>query len=261
MSNLSRSLAGLFLAIAAGAPASAATTCSATSPAHRVALVELYTSEGCSSCPPADTWLRELAVAGPGPDYLVALAFHVDYWDYLGWEDRFASPRYTARQRAIAARAGAGFVYTPQVVLNGRDYRQWSQRRFMEDVARVNRGDAAAELVLSLTHEPGRGSLVAAQARLRRQPAAGIRAQLSLAVYSSGHETRVAAGENRGATLRHDFVVRAWPDPVAVNAAGRAELRFRTRDAGVQHFDGIVAFVEQSDGEVVQALHLARCDR
>ncbi len=84
-------------------------------------LVELYTSEGCSSCPPADRWLSQLK----GQDDVVALAFHVDYWDRLGWKDRFASAEHTQRQAQQQRSNGARFSYTPQVVVNGRDRPSW----------------------------------------------------------------------------------------------------------------------------------------
>ena len=103
------------------APAApAAGTCSAQAAAAPT-VVELYTSEGCSSCPPADRWLSTLK----GRPDLVALAFHVNYWDKLGWPDRFASAAYTERQRALMRPSGASYVYTPQVIVNGQDWRGW----------------------------------------------------------------------------------------------------------------------------------------
>src|SRR5512134_2617035 len=98
-----------------------AAQCRADSPASTTAVVELYTSEGCNSCPPADRWLSSLK----GRADVVALAFHVDYWDRLGWADRFASPAYTQRQAARRMSSGAGFAYTPQVLVNGADWRRW----------------------------------------------------------------------------------------------------------------------------------------
>src|ERR1700681_2545943 len=98
--------------------------CEAKSPAHAVALVELYTSEGCDSCPPADRWLSQIDDARDA-HRVVALALHVDYWDRLGWKDRFASATYTERQREQTRRQGAAFVYTPQVLLDGRDFQEW----------------------------------------------------------------------------------------------------------------------------------------
>ena len=103
------------------APSLAADTCSARSAATVAPVVELYTSEGCNSCPPADRWLSKLK-ADPNA---VALAFHVDYWDRLGWKDRFASAAFTARQAEQQASNGARFSYTPQVVVDGRDRKDW----------------------------------------------------------------------------------------------------------------------------------------
>src|SRR6187399_3767261 len=94
--------------------ASAATACSATSAATIPALVELYTSEGCDSCPPADRWLSSLASRGHGPDRVVPIALHVDYWDYIGWKDPYAKALFTSRQRKLAQVMRAKIVYTPQ---------------------------------------------------------------------------------------------------------------------------------------------------
>ena len=85
-------------------------------------MVELYTSEGCSSCPPADRWLSGLK----GKPAVVALSFHVDYWDRLGWKDRFSSAAYSQRQSQLQRTSGARYVYTPQVVVAGRDQPRWS---------------------------------------------------------------------------------------------------------------------------------------
>src|SRR5436190_11160269 len=115
------------LAIAASAAcaghgsARALDACTAASTRSVAPVVELYTSEGCNSCPPADRWLSRLK-ADPN---VVALAFHVDYWDRLGWKDRFASAAFTARQAAQQASNGARFSYTPQVVVDGRDRTDW----------------------------------------------------------------------------------------------------------------------------------------
>ena len=96
-----------------------ANTCSATSGAQRVALLELYTSEGCDSCPPTDRWVSALATRGFAGDRVIPLAFHVDYWNYLGWKDPFAQARYTERQRFVNARVRTRTIYTPQLMLDG----------------------------------------------------------------------------------------------------------------------------------------------
>jgi len=109
----------LALGSAASPDATAAPLCSAESDPQMPAVVELYTSEGCSSCPRADRWLWTLT-GRPG---VLALAFHVNYWDHLGWSDRFATAEGTARQRALARAAGQLSIYTPQVRVNGHDTR------------------------------------------------------------------------------------------------------------------------------------------
>ena len=103
------------------AQANAANTCSARSGPTIAPVVELYTSEGCNSCPPADRWLSALKSR---PD-VVGLAFHVDYWDRLGWKDRFASAEFTRRQSEQQSVNGARFSYTPQVVVDGHDRKDW----------------------------------------------------------------------------------------------------------------------------------------
>ena len=102
--------------------------CVAISPSTRTALVELYTSEGCNSCPPADRWLSRQTEREWDARQVVALAFHVDYWDRLGWKDRFAQPAFSARQRALAAQQGSRTVYTPQVLVSGRSLPQWQRQ-------------------------------------------------------------------------------------------------------------------------------------
>src|SRR6516225_4364306 len=106
-----------FLATLAAGTFAADGGCRAASGPRAPAVVELYTSEGCSSCPPADRWLSALK---DRPD-VVPLAFHVDYWDSLGWKDRFAQAQFSQRQNATQHTSGARFAYTPQVILDSRD--------------------------------------------------------------------------------------------------------------------------------------------
>ena len=114
-------LGASLLATVVTAQAAAPASCEARSGARVPAVVELYTSEGCSSCPPADRWLSTLKA---GPE-VIPLAFHVDYWDQLGWPDRLAQPAFSARQRDWQAVQHTRFVYTPQTILNGEDWRGW----------------------------------------------------------------------------------------------------------------------------------------
>ncbi len=227
--------------------------CVATSGRASAALVELYTSEGCDSCPPADRWLRSLVAS----ERIVPLALHVDYWDYIGWKDPFARPEFTARQRERSRRARETVVYTPQVVIAGRDFRGWSSARAFEtEVKRVNAAPAKADLRLSIT--AGETSALRAEATLTVQSEHADKA-LYVALVENGLSSRVRAGENRGRTLEHDHVARQWWGPVAFAAAGRAVLaRAVQLVPGAAGRSGAVAFVEdRASGAIMQALALA----
>jgi hypothetical protein len=233
--------------------------CAAKSGPGTAALVELYTSQGCNSCPPADEWLRKLPAAGFGPERVVPLALHVDYWDYIGWKDPFASPAFGARQRELAAVNRSRVVYTPQVLLGGRDYRGWSGRaRFGDDVRAINRTPARAEIGLRLSEaQPGSFEVRVSGSVPGREDRA--EAVLYVAAYENGLSNRVTAGENRGATLHHDFVVREWWGPIALDAAGGVELARKVTARGVAK-GGVAAFVQsRRTGEVLQALALPAC--
>lgn len=166
----------------------------------RVSLLELYTSEGCSSCPPADDWLSGLQRREDLWSGLVPVAFHVDYWNGLGWKDRFSDPRFSQRQRAYAARWRRRGVYTPAFVLNGREW--WPGRQFGR---RLKLTDAEAPGRLRATVSGERVSI-----RYRPVHASNRPLTAHVAVLGFGRETRVGAGENRGGVLRHDFVALAY---------------------------------------------------
>jgi hypothetical protein len=184
-------LSGLACSAAASAQAP---TCTARSGAVPPQLVELYTSEGCSSCPPADAWLSTLK----GRADVIALGFHVTYWDRLGWPDRFATEDHTRRQHEIASRHGSRSVYTPQVVVDGQDWRGWPRLP-----AAAPGRPVAPEVVLTRAAD-GR-----IHARVTPLPAVGVpRLAAYWAVVEDRHTSRVRAGENAGETLRHDHVVR-----------------------------------------------------
>jgi hypothetical protein len=249
--------AGSLLALPVSA---AAPLCSAKSGAHTVALVELYTSEGCDSCPPADRWLRTLPGTGVTPDKAVALSLHVDYWDYIGWKDPYAKAVFGERQKLAGAINKSTVVYTPQVMLAGRDFRRWRDGGLADEVRRINAQPARASIEIDM-REAGAGRLEV-QARagaLREQDRAD--AALYLAYYQSGLKSEVRAGENRGVTLQHDYVAREWSGPVALGTDGRAVSGISTSlSAPGQGAAGAVAFVQnRKTGEVLQALALPWC--
>ena len=161
---------------------------------RQVTLVELYTSEGCSSCPPADRWLSGLKKDSGLWKRFVPIAFHVDYWDYIGWEDRFAKAEYSDRQRQYAKEGGARFVYTPGVFYQGADTQGW---RISGSVATddANVGD----LTVSVDGEEASVRFENLNPEIRRLTA-------HVAVLGMNLETSVRAGENKGRRLSHDFV-------------------------------------------------------
>ena len=160
----------------------------------RVHLLELYSSEGCSSCPPAEAWLGELRDAPGLWREFVPVAFHVDYWDRLGWRDKFARKEYTARQYAYADRWRSENVYTPEFVLDGAEWRR-------------TRGNS------NLVFPPARAELLsavyAADGTCRVTFAGAGDWEVHAALLGAGITSRVRAGENGGRVLHHDFVVLA----------------------------------------------------
>lgn len=179
-------------------------TLSTAPPARTPVVVELFTSEGCSSCPSADATLRELESSQPVPGAeIIALGQHVDYWNRLGWKDKFSDPAYTARQGQYAARFGSG-SYTPQAVVQGRTELVGSRRAAL--VAAIGQAARAPQAAVSLA-----GGLNGQPLRVRvdKLPAGTGPAQVLLFITESGLATQVGAGENAGELLRHASVVRS----------------------------------------------------
>ncbi len=250
----------LLLAFATAMTPVQAAPCQARSGPQTTALVELYTSEGCDSCPPADRWLQGLQGRGLAPAKVVPLSLHVDYWDYIGWKDPYAQQRHADRQRKLAQVMRARIVYTPQVLLQGEDFRRWGTAAFDDAVARINARPARANL--SLVLRAGRPDTLAAEVRAELLDSAQqADAALYLASYENKLVSRVAAGENRGRTLTHDYVVLEWVGPIAFAGGGIAERRvLPLLPKAVAANSGVAAFVQnRRTGEVLQALMLPAC--
>jgi hypothetical protein len=245
-----------------GSASSDAATCTAESGMRRVALLELYTSEGCNSCPPTDRWVSELPVRGYLPASVVTLAFHVDYWNYLGWPDPFSKAQYSERQRMASLRNRARVVYTPQLLLNGRDFRRGVVfDDFGERLSALNREPARATIRLQVYTDDSTGLGVTGTATVADAAVRGG-AQAYLALYENNLSNPVTAGENRGKRLRHDFVVRDLAGPFPVDSSGEAQLqqrfsldpRWKTGDLHV------AAFVQnERSGDVLQAFTISYC--
>src|SRR6266511_6320247 len=184
-------------------------------------LIELFTSEGCSSCPPAEKWLSALKSSSDLWKKAVPVAFHVDYWDHLGWRDRFAKPEFTSRQQRYAAAWGGDSAYTPGFVVNGKEWRGWfggngiPTTSIKVGVLRVSLGDG--------------GKLTATFVSETTQPRT---LTLNIALLGNDLESDVKRGENSRRKLRHDFVVLQLAKIDMVNEAnywtGSAALPRRT---------------------------------
>ncbi len=170
----------------------------------RVGLLELYTSEGCSSCPPADAWLGEFRAAPGLWKNFVPVAFHVDYWDGLGWPDKFASAANTRRQRDYAAAWSTTTIATPGVVWNGGEVRDW---RGFRPGTRSKPG--------RLTATDSRGAVA-----VRFAPTDEFNGGTAhVAWLQSGIKSSVRAGENRGRTITHHFVAIATAEGAVAKSA------------------------------------------
>jgi hypothetical protein len=212
-------------------------------------VVELFSSEGCSSCPPADALLAALSdQASVGGADVIALEWHVDYWNGLGWADPFSSETATERQRDYARRLHAG-VYTPQMVVDGAAQFVGSDR----DSARREIAAAAQQRHRSLTMSPVAGDEV----RIRAEGApAG--ASLLLVVTESHLSTAVPHGENAGRTLAHGPVVR-WSVSESVGAGGSVDVvrRMPHRPEWRRENVSLAAFIQAGDGRILGAARLA----
>ena len=235
--------------------------CSAQSGARTAVLVELYTSEGCDSCPPADKWLSSLQSQGYTAEKVVPLALHVDYWDYIGWKDPYAKREFATRQRRLADLKRAKIVYTPQVVMQGQDFRRWASSDFAAAVEKVNSQAPRAKIGLTL-NAMGRTSVDVNLMAELLSAAERKEAAVYLAAFENKLTSQVSAGENRGKTLPHDYVVREWVGPIEFGAEAKVEDKRSLPllpNANPKQ-SGVAAFVQnRSTGDVLQALMLPAC--
>ncbi len=197
-------------------------------------VVELFTSQGCNSCPPADEFLGELAER-PG---IIALSLHVDYWDYIGWKDPYAIPQATARQRGYVEGLGLRYVYTPQMVIDGRADVAGLRRN---EVLRAIETAAVGRKALQVRFERADGGKIVVPAG--HAPEGG--AAVWLAVYDRNHETSVPRGENAGRKLHNYNVVREL-SRIGTWHGERLEIPFDMAAAAAQGRDGCAVIVQQA---------------
>jgi hypothetical protein len=187
------------------------------------------------------------------------LAFHVDYWDYLGWPDRFAQLEFTKRQRLLARWNRSRTIYTPQLVLQGQDLRH--RNHFQTSVEQVNQTPARAQITLKVT--PTMNALKISTEATIAETARRNDAVVFLALYENNLRSDVQAGENAGRTLHHQFVVRAWIGPLALNDQGR--LRWSKsvalgKDWKVKDLGVVACVLNMINGDTLQAVALSLND-
>lgn len=250
---------GLAALLAIAALPAGALQCRAASGKATQALVELYTSEGCSSCPPAERWLSRFGRGHPDSS-VVPIEFHVDYWNDDGWRDPFSDPRFTRRQEELQKATGARFVYTPQIVVGGRDVPDWrSALSIPFDVFRIRMRAPRATLAIDATVADDASIHGAVDAKV----AAGAPTrQLALVAVAlqNGLASRVTAGENRGERLAHDFVARDMASVALAQPSGRLAFDFKPHAGWIARDMSVAAFVQdRGTGEVLQALATGTC--
>jgi hypothetical protein len=182
----------------------------------QTALLELYTSEGCSSCPPAEAWLTQLKDHPKLWSEFVPVAFHVDYWDYLGWRDPWADKSFSQRQRALAQQWRSASIYTPGFVLNGKEWRSWTGRK-----DGLQFGGATAGVLTVASSDTNRWQVSFAPATTN-----GTDYKVNAALLAGGLRSDVKGGENRGRRLRHDFVALTLAQATLVQQGKEARGEF-----------------------------------
>jgi hypothetical protein len=226
--------------LACATPVAASAACVASGASERPHLVELYTSEGCSSCPPAEHWLSALR----GKPGWAGLEYHVDYWDTKDWHDPWADARFAKRQKQLAQQDRRAIVYTPQVAVDGRlwkDFPKGAPPQPIEADApalKLSVTRAAAMLKANVETAPGNGS-----------------ARVFVALTEDGLSNAVDGGENRGKTLHHDHVVRAFAGPLPL---GTHDVDLEPPKSLDVANAKVVAFMQdERDGSVLQVVPLA----
>ncbi len=246
----------LSLLLAISQPALAA-ECSAQSGAATVPLLELYTSEGCSSCPPADKWLSSI-----NTDKVTRLAFHVDYWDYLVGKTNSLRLNIVTVSAKLLRLAGAGFVYTPQFVMNGRDFKGWDNARLNQHVMTAQKLASRANLSLNAVQENGKITLKTSTYLINPTDTKNkiSHTDVFVAIYENKLASRVSAGENSGRELTHDYVVRELFGAYQINNRNEFTKNFTLSPEWAKRDAGAVLFVQNSQtGEILQSLALKFC--
>jgi hypothetical protein len=213
-------------------------------PPTGVAVVELFTSEGCSSCPPADAFLAKLV--NEGRDHVYPLAFHVDYWDTPQWRDAFSDARFSRRQEGCAKASGSRDVYTPQMIVNGsKGFVGSDEQVARSEIAAALKQKAAVSLELAVRRSAGQVTVDC------KTDAAGVGKMLNLALVERGIRRKIGGGENAGRSLSHENVVRAFESMKTTGPRSTVSLVIPA--AAVSAQCSVIAYVQDESMHVMGA--------
>ena len=206
---------------------------------ERVNVLELFTSEGCSSCPPAETWVNLLKKEEGVFKTFIPLVFHVSYWNSLGWVDMFSHKDYDARQRWYASLWNSPTVYTPEFVLNGKEYRDWFSTKKFPTIKEKKVGILHADLQQDSLEISWKSNKIVGPLHV------------NIAVLGFGSSVEIMNGENAGKTLRHDFTVLGWDHHDFRGETARFNLPTLKKDTTQK---AVVIWLNNEKGEIIQAV-------
>lgn len=226
-------------------------------------VLELFTSQGCSSCPPADLVLSRLGLDPSTREKVVPLAFHVDYWNRIGWTDPFSSAEWTARQQAYNRALGTDGPYTPQLVVGGQSEMNGASERRVRDEIRARLEGARASRLTLAARQPSDASVLSVEVTAEMtQTVRANKLQLLLALFESGLVTPIERGENEGRTLRNDFIVRRLATAFSLEpTAGTREqksLTLKLHPSWKRENLGVAAFLQDPGTMRIHGATLAR---
>ena len=195
-------------------------------------VVELYTSQGCSSCPPADEFLATMAM----DPSILPLALHVDYWDYIGWKDKFANPKFTERQKAYAKAFGTRSIYTPQFIVGGIDRVEGNHP---EETAAFIRKHLSVAQDIGLTLDRSGNTLTIRAAAL---PSLAGKANIQLVRFTPSETVNIERGENAGRSIKYYNIVTSWQSVGSWTGAASLDMKAEVKG------DSPIVVIVQQDG-------------
>ncbi len=226
-----------------------AKTFKASSSKHPVALIELYTSQGCSSCPPAEKWLGNLEKSGITKDQAVPLALHVDYWDYIGWKDQFSQKYFTQRQYQYRKTNHSDSVYTPQIMFNGDDVRRVTLNNSLKKLSQKT-----SPVAFDIEAHTQTGNSFKVVINFKRIDAIAKNSKVVVVLAESNLLGNIKSGENAGRKLKHNHVVRVWKNLGQIRDTFTLDLAVKSN--WKRDNLEVVVIVETADMQTQQALKL-----